>query len=122
MGVLAGYPDECGAPDGAGACRAGRTPFSSGIGRFTSSTSVGGRRRPASRGWAGAGGGAPLTSLAALERQARQAQRAAQIAAVAHIQRALVTLHHEEFRPAQPIVLPLPPPGDVGLIQQAMPT
>lgn len=44
----------------------GRTTFSSGVGPFTSSTSVGGRRRPASTGRADTGGGMPRTSLKAV--------------------------------------------------------
>jgi hypothetical protein len=99
---------------------AGRTILSTGIGPFTSSTSVDGRRKPASGGRGGVGAGTPRTTLAALERQTRQAQREAEIAAVARTERALVSLHHEEFRPAQRPVLPLPPPVDPGLIEQAM--
>jgi hypothetical protein len=98
----------------------GRTTLSSGIGPFTSSTSVGGRRRPASGGRGPGGTSAPRISLAALERQARQAQREAEIAAVARTEQALVSLHHEQFRPAQRIVLPLPPLVDPGLVEQAM--
>ena len=99
---------------------AGRTTLSSGIGPFTSSTSAGGRRRPASGGRGGSTTGTPRTSLAALERQARQAQRDAEITAVARTEQALVSLHHEQFRPTQRVVLPLPPPVDPGLIEQAM--
>jgi hypothetical protein len=39
---------------------------------------------------------------------------------VARTEQALVSLHHEQFRPAQHIVLPLPPLVDPGLIEQAM--
>lgn len=99
---------------------AGRTALSSGIGPFTSSTSMGARRRPTSGGRGGGGTGTPRTTLAALERQARQAQRETEIAAVARTEQALVSLHHEQFRPAQRVVLPLPPPVDPGLIEQGM--
>lgn len=99
---------------------AGRTTFSTGAGPFTASTSLGGRRRGAS----GAGGGrstaVPRTTLAALERQARQAQREEEIATVARIEQALTSLHHEEFPPAQRLVLLPPPLVDPGPIQQAM--
>ncbi|TQL87910.1 hypothetical protein FB559_8522 [Actinoallomurus bryophytorum] len=39
---------------------------------------------------------------------------------MARTEQALVSLHHEEFRPARHLVLPLPPQVDPGLIEQAM--
>lgn len=98
---------------------AGRTTFSTGIGPFTASSPVGGRRST-SGGDANRRAGTPRTSLAALERQARQVQREAEITAVAHMEQALISLHHEDFPPARRAGLPLPPPVDASLIEQAM--
>lgn len=90
---------------------------SSGVGPFTASANTRNRR---SQSRASGGVYGSRTSLSALERQVRQAQRAEEIAQVAQTERALVTLHLEEFLPAQPPVVPPPAPVDVEPIAQAM--
>lgn len=51
--------------------------------------------------------------MASYQAQVRAAQRAEQITAIEQVERQLVTLHHEEFKPAQRPILPLPPQPDL---------
>lgn len=76
----------------------GRTRISTGAGPVTLSSSVGGgaRRRPATRATASPARTRQPT-VAQLKAQARAAERAQQVADVAALERALTTLHHQQF-------------------------
>src|SRR5215212_535473 len=72
---------------------------SSGVGPFWASTGVGPSR---------SGGGSVQRSLRAYERELKKAQREEEIAAVAEKERQLLSVHLEEFPPAQPRRAPEP--------------
>ncbi|MCP2336053.1 hypothetical protein [Actinomadura rupiterrae] len=52
-----------------------------------------------------------------LERQVREAERLQQVAELARIERALVTVHHQNFAPATRAFVPLPPRTDPAPIE-----
>lgn len=92
----------------------GRTRISTGVGPLTLSSSVGGgARRPARR--AASGTSRPRQpTVAQLQAQARAVERAQQVADVAALERALTTLHRQEFRAStrQVVAVPSPPSAD----------
>lgn len=92
----------------------GRTAISSGVGPFTASSAVGGRRGGGGRSRAASGSVRP--SLTALERQANAAQREEQIRDLVALERSLVSLHHETFTPAQRVTVPPPTAPDAARI------
>jgi hypothetical protein len=59
-------------------------------------------------------------SLAQLERAEKAAAAEAQIAELAALEKSLVTLHHEDFDPAEPASIPAPPGADYELIRSAL--
>lgn len=84
---------------------------SSGIGPFSSYTSLSGGRRSGSGG-ARRTSGPTKASLAAKERELRAAQREADIEKVAWLEKSLVEVHRESFEPARRVKLPPPEPVD----------
>jgi hypothetical protein len=85
---------------------AGGTGVSTGAGPVSVYRNLGGTSR----------GRAP--SLTAYERQLRQAQQAEELAALANQLQAMLSLHQEDFPPAQPPVAPPPEPLDVASLEK----
>jgi hypothetical protein len=92
----------------------GRPSVSTGVGPVTVWQGVGSRKRRSG----GIRRGTSRASLAAYEREVRQAQKLEQIAGLVALERDLVSVHREEFAPAERGEVDPPPPVEEDAIRR----